>query len=118
MENKYTVDYFIEKFNKTPDKWATAVCINNKGECCAFGQLGNESIAANELNDEGKALVELFSKAFDVRGVAAVYQINDAENPVTRSYGLMNEDHLSDLGSTPKERILTALELIKAGVSV
>ena len=102
MKNKFTVDYFINKFSKIPDKkWITGVWSNN-GKCCVLGHCGERNDGTLSKTRESEALRSLTYEYLWV----APYSINDGF------------DELKMLGDTPKERVLTALELIKAGVSV
>lgn len=110
--NKYTVDYFIDKFSTIPDNQFTlGEYVSKNGTKCALGHCGftnNDDTAV-----EGRQLNNLMTRAFGIGaanisdGAKNIYYFNPS-----RSY------NAKELGSTPKKRILTALELIKAGVSI
>ena len=88
-DTQYTVDYFIEKFEKIPDeKWVVGDFGFN-GTHCAFGHCG--MVNANECTSESKALMSIF-------GNVSIVRTNDG------SIGI---------GNTPKERILNKLKEIK-----
>lgn len=96
MNNKYTVDYFIEKFLNIPDKlWCTKELFNNVGQHCALGHCGTDATYDN-VNYEAKALSDIFSPDF-------VSEVNDGKPKYKR------------LGKTPKERIINALKKINSG---
>lgn len=101
MKSKYTVDYFISKFNAIPANcWTKYNYINILGQRCVHGFCGKTGIADTP---ESTALYDLFFFKLETHPAF----VNDGTCP-----------HARLLGSTPKERILNALELIKAGVSV
>lgn len=92
---KYTVDYFIEKFKRIPeDRWCTGKLKTENESHCALGWCGVTSMA--NLNKESKALVALFSERW-----LSVAGVND---------GWDSRFNLE----TPKERILAALDYIKS----
>lgn len=94
---KYDVNYFINKFSAIPEeRWTVRnYILGNKR--CALGHCGMGIIFTSR---EALALIALFKSKLDVR----VSWVNDGK--------------YASLGRTPKERILNALELIAAGVSV
>lgn len=67
MKNKYTVDYFIKKFEKIPQKeWTVGEYVNDKGKCCALGHCGaklvfdkHSGIEDEYFPEEAEALKEL-----------------------------------------------------------
>jgi hypothetical protein len=102
MENKFTVDYFIKKFEAIPEeKWCTYNRINHHFQRCAHGHcyIGDpdNSIADENINNEEMGLIDLATHLC-LRGFAT---INNGEHP---SYPQ----------PTPKQRILAALYDIKA----
>ena len=98
METKYDVDFFIRKFSKIPARrWICDVYekkVKGVKKCCALGFCYLDKDTGIK---QGEALIRLF----DVVGV------NDNL-----------DDKYSHLGKIPKTRILTALKLIKKGVSL
>jgi hypothetical protein len=93
-EQKYTVDYFIEKFEGIPSaKWCTDAYIDPDGRCCAIGHCGQRR--AFHRTAEAKALANLFSRHI----AYSVPHVNDVE--------YMGKP-------TPKQRVLAALRDIKA----
>lgn len=89
---KYTVDYFIKKFNAIPAKeWCTGKFNNSLGQKCVLGHCGLTDY--RQFSHESTALYDIFSK-----GGLLTIEVND------RKYkGL----------KTPKGRILRALRDIK-----
>jgi len=92
---QYTLEYFIEKFDKIPDEeW----CVDrfeslDHTKKCALGHCGMDS---DWDTDESLAL----------RGILYRYNLPD---PV-----LINDDSTGEYGDTPRERILNVLSLIAA----
>lgn len=111
-KTKYDVDYFIERLSAIPDeKWTCAGLgeeVYGQVKRCVLGHLGAK-VSDGTGSRAAVAFVRLMRSKLDLEGFAA----NDATNP--EDYSGAN---ISNLGDTPKERVLTALELIKAGVSV
>ncbi len=105
----YTVDYFIDKFEKIPEKdWTIGIQQNGYGQRCAFGHCmpielkinGNMSCTGfGDDTEEGIALIRVFRpiKSQDWTSVALVN----------------NGEHLLYRQPTPKQRILAALYDIK-----
>lgn len=92
-KNKYTVDYFINKFTNIPDnKWFIGALTNpkDKDSHCAMGHCIYGS-SYSEFN--------YLCHLFDIGGLY-VAPINDGKNPEYKQ-------------NTPKARILAALEDIK-----
>lgn len=96
MNEKFTVDYFIEKFGAIPDdRWITGN-LHYDGKCCVYGHCGmRNGICGN--TPESRALYELM---LTVDGVYPI-QVNDGKNPRYTQ-------------PTPRARILAALADIKA----
>lgn len=97
--NKYTVKYFIKKFEAIPEnKWTTGVTHNKLGKHCVLGHCGArwEVGEINTETKESQALDELFRNNFN----RLAYRVNDGS------------DDFDKLGDSPKERILNALYLI------
>lgn len=92
---KYTVDYFIKKFELIPEhkwiKWQHKDCFGNG---CALGHCGLDN--NNTITKESAALEFLFLKELE----DSVARINDHLSP------RYNQE-------TPKQRILAALHDIK-----
>ena len=97
----YTVDYFIEKFEKIPpEKWTTGqyVSDNDRECCCALGHCGIRNINGLHVashSPEAMALTKLFNNSL-------VHCINDSA---------------IEYGNTPKERILNKLKEIKSSTN-
>lgn len=90
----YTVDYFIEKFEKIPEeKWITGLYEDINGNHCALGWCG----VKGDANDESAELTRLFWKIDK-----SVIRVND---------GILYAEYQQ---STPKQRILAALRDIKS----
>lgn len=94
MEQKFTVDYFIDKFSKIPEEnWCTGMFTIGSAHC-AYGHCGLGWDTS--FTEESVALADLFIK---IR--ATIINVNDAidYNPYQQP--------------TPKQRILAALYDIK-----
>lgn len=109
MNTQFTVDYFLDKFEKIPeDNWITNKW--NVGDaCCANGHCGVRSALYVRGTDESRALAKLFEiiPASNINGDKflayhwqRVSQVND---------GLIKEYQQP----TAKQRILAALRDIK-----
>jgi len=100
-ETKYTVDYFIAKFERIPeDDWCMHFFVTpDKRHKCAFGHCGirnTESfVRRTYINSEAEALDELFKSC----GMDVITVNNDEDAIFT--------------GGTIKSRILRALQHIK-----
>lgn len=124
-ENQFTVDYFINKFEAIPeDKWLT----NSQGEIeaqgelphCAIGWCKNENglygnsradkntskYAFTAFSAEASALEELFHQ----HGIKSRWDVRNGWNIAD----VNNGDHPRYKQPTPKQRILAALQDIKA----
>lgn len=104
---KYTVDYFLRKFDAIPDdKWAVSV-FTKSGKSCALGHCG---VTLKNNTREGTALSSIFSN-----WCMLVTCVNDGRDHSIVP-GLLGgaRNKPKELGSTPKERIMNALILIKA----
>jgi hypothetical protein len=100
MEKEFTVQYFINKFEKIPeDKWCMYERNSSKGQHCAHGwcSIGSEGFSPQEraLMDIAKANPILLQNC---HGFAP---INNGHNPMYQQ-------------PTPKQRILAALYDIRA----
>lgn len=99
----YDVDYFIKKFTAIPEEdWAVEEFVTKDNKRCVLGHCGVTD-DADVLTVEAIVLSRLIYSNFDVLTV----DINDG-----------NRNDTEYLGNTPKKRILAALELITAGVSI
>ncbi len=113
---KYDVDYFINRLSAIPEEEWTHLGLREKTpegvKCCVLGHLGAKS-SDGAGSEAAKAFCNLMETKLGIEGYAA----NDA---TSENYGLHSKHpaRFNDLGETPKERVLTALELIKAGVSI
>lgn len=91
---KYTIKYFINKFEAITEKdWCVGELTNYKGQHCVLGHLGLNDYGESDPNkwaDEPRNLYEILR----ARGVSII-SINDG-----------NAIHG---GNTPKQRILNAL---------
>lgn len=97
----YNVDYFLNKFDAIPDdQWTTQVYQSSLVNAhCALGHCGETVLSSSVESTTLSRILEMHLDAF-------VIFINDGHSDY------------ADLGDTPKERIMNALILIKAGVSV
>ncbi len=112
MKNKYTVDYFIDFLSAIPEeKWTdngiTSLDENGNMQHCVLGHVGAKVTGPGACK-AAAGLYRLFKRL-----EMYPYEANDAS---TWNYGGSNQYHL--LGDTPKQRVLAALELIKAGVKL
>lgn len=100
----YDVDYFIDKFEKIPDdKWCIGSFDGPYGSHCALGHCGCHD--SNRNTDEANALRNLFE---DSDLIVSAVDVNDDHLYSTRPF--------LD-ASTPKQRILNALQYIKKNIS-
>lgn len=97
------IDKFITKFEAIPDeKWITGDLYNPAtGACCALGHCGVREGSNGNWDITPEAL-ELCRAMFGHEDYEYVYDINDGNN---KDYG----------GTTPKERMLNALNAAKNG---
>lgn len=96
----YTVDYFIDKFEKIPeDRWCVGTFLDDDGRCCVNGHLGTRYNPDNDI----EVLKEMaaFSRLFRLFGIGTAVWVNDRKS-------------VQYPQSTPKQRILAALRDIKA----
>lgn len=101
MSNRiYNIDFFVRKFERIPDELWTVGKFTEGKKHCALGHCG-----ASEYHDdteEANALTWLFQDhGFDVA------RVNDGV-----TWDNIEGMNMSQLGDTPKERILNALSLI------
>jgi len=99
-KQKYTVDYFIDKFSNIYEScWCTFAYTDPYLSHCALGHCGASE--SNPRTPESSALIALFDKVN-----LSVASVNDNDN---------RDDELAYdcFGSTAKERILTVLTNIK-----
>lgn len=67
QETKYTVKYFIEKFESIPSsKWTTQKYITSDGCCCAFGHCGLRDDVGFSKLPEASALCQIFGSSYNV----------------------------------------------------
>ena len=97
---KYTKKYFIDKFQAIPEEKWTEGILSQEGCCCALGHCGVLDLA--KPTEEAKELTHLLlpvTKKYIEPLFAGeiVYYINDS---------------CDELGDTPKQRILNALNLV------
>jgi hypothetical protein len=99
MTTTYDIDYFIAKFSAIPDELWCTWKYTDGAACCALGHCGERASADGKLampTSESTALADILGWA--------VPSIND---------GAHDYDTFSD-NSTPKSRILAALEEAKS----
>lgn len=95
---KYTPEYFIAKFEAIPEeKWCMGK-YRHAGRSCALGHCGARPFSP--WSEEAQALYQLVK---DGTG-NSVTSINDSYH------------YYSDLGDTPKERVINALVYSAAGL--
>ena len=102
MNKKYAAEYFYNKFAAIPDnEWTTEVYFRPEDNAyCALGHCG-----CTDLGDSEESLtLECLFLGSDL--FVSVPSINDGT------------EGTSDLGDTPKERILNALTLISAELDI
>lgn len=113
--SKYNAEYFINKFSKIPNSsWTdNGEYSNQDGSKCALGLCGANYTSNTK---EGTALHLLFIRKLG----AYVSNINDGGPPCGMIYNnfCVPKEKALLLGKTPKQRVLTALELIAAGISI
>lgn len=107
---EYTVDYFINKFEKIPeDKWITGMIGLNSIENspkCALGHCGIDESFLNETKDS-KALKEIFSNTSFTSSISPIRGGTDC-------IWKINDGYIKEYQQeTPKQRILAALYDIK-----
>lgn len=105
----YDVDYFLNKFDAIPDEMWCCGGFSWGGKMCALGHCGVTHYSS-PITPESLALARLFNENLGVD----VARVNDANSELLYN----NLSKLVELGDTPKERIISALILIKAGASV
>jgi len=99
---KYTKQYFIDKFQAIPEEFWIKGNLNITGEChCALGHCGVYNLT--ELNEEANALSNLLKPVYNSQGM---FERTRAEVV----FGI--NDYCDNLGYTPKQRILNALNLV------
>jgi hypothetical protein len=98
----YTIDYYIQKFERIPDdQWTTEAFIDNVGRCCALGHCGDR----DNVQDSPEAMA--FSRLCHGDGI--IIGVNDGNVNYTEwiaRYDLPSLDH-------PKARILQFLNWLK-----
>jgi hypothetical protein len=98
MKKTFDCRYFLEKFFKIPEnKWTVGQYEDAQGKKCALGHCGE---GAREITKESLELDKLFMRPEFIYVTA----VNDG--------GYEN----TELGDTPKERILNALIMIESGI--
>lgn len=96
MTNRYTVDYFINKFKAIPrNRWCTGSLVDTEGRRCALGHC--QIRMGTPIGREASALIKLMSGYYRV-----------GHNPVAQ----INDDTTSKW-KHPRTRILMALKKIK-----
>ena len=107
---QYTVDYFIKKFEAIPETLWCVENIEKDGRHCALGHCGGWPHESKESTALAKVLVKYYELTSldlpknhrdEIDYAEVVYNINDFDSM------------FSDLGATPKQRILAALYDIK-----
>lgn len=95
-EQKFDLEYFIDKFEAIPeDQWTTGEYINDDGCKCAYGHCGLRGSVSD--TKESYALFNLDCNAKD-----SITCVNDNYN---NSY--------IHLGSTPKQRVVNYLKSLR-----
>lgn len=111
MENKYTVDYFIKKFEAIPeDKWAVQHLVTSSGARCAMGHCGGHVNESEESASLAKLLSNLTGALPDQD--ISIYAINDGLDTIRLGYHFENK-YTSKKIRGAKQRILAALYDIK-----
>jgi hypothetical protein len=102
---KYDAAYFIKKFKAIPDMlWVIGSFKNCNGACCALGHCGvREFSTFDTTSEEAKCLIRLFSLKDEKLGLVSLSRIATINDGVFNTF----------IGSTPKMRVLSALESIK-----
>lgn len=111
MRSRYTVDYFIKKFEAIPDaNWIVDTYYDWKTEaCCVLGHCGVRLIGQTlKKSEEADVLWKIFR---DV-GLHPT-NVNDCYGQIVKDGVIINVPPRV-IFNTPKARILAALEYIKA----
>lgn len=110
-ENKFTVDYFIKKFEAIPeDEWAVQHLETPDGARCAMGHCGGHVNQSKESASLAKLLSNLTGASPD-RDIS-IYAINDGLDTIRLGYHFENK-YTSKKIKGAKQRILAALYDIK-----
>lgn len=110
MKEKFTIEYFLEKFQNIPAHEIGFGHIKEKDilHHCGMSDLDHQHM---DMNDECTALAEHLHVLFPdktVPDVACIYEINDATN-------YSNDQLQSQLsGMIPKERIIYSLQMVQS----
>lgn len=109
LMEKYTVDYFIKKFNKIPAKEIGTLQLSNH---CALWHCGVRlrSDLSYSTTDESTALIRLFSGS-NSKDWRAVYRVNDGLG--VKYIGLYKNIPFADRKFKAKERLLDKLKELK-----
>jgi hypothetical protein len=103
MKPKYTAEYFYNKFLSIPDeKWCVGVLTDELGRHCAIGHCQDRRIPPVRASKKQIALMEI------LHGKASL--VNDGDDKY------FTDIFPSQLGDTPKERILNAIVLYSSGI--
>lgn len=109
---EYSVQYFRKKFEAIPEEqFCVGAYENLIGQKCVMGHCG---VTVSNDSSEARTLHELFKLKL---GTIPSY-VNDAFPHPSLNGSFLCPMEVTELGDTPRERILTALELIEAGVSI
>lgn len=100
METSHDLDYYIQFFSAIDEnKWTTGTFIDDKGNCCGLGHLGEREDAIKREE------IMRFREVLELHGSSdyAFTGINDG------AYEFLN------LGDTPKERVINYLKQLRDG---
>ena len=109
---KLNARYFIRKFEAIPTNRWTVNRFNVHNRSCALGHCGMSDNNAD--TPESKALQILFREVGLT--VTGVNDSNQGGLPTMLPISSNDKTYSTDLGDTPKERIINALVLIETGL--
>ena len=105
MASRYTADFFIKKFRKTPEKRWIMDEMHKGPAHCALGHCS----PGEEVSPMGRRLESLFDNWLN----RSVPDVNDSRKTSIEvyDYGMGKAFYIK--GKSPRQRILSALRLIK-----
>lgn len=109
---KYTVDYFINKFEAIPEERWTECYFSDGSKCCANGHCGIRS--SNQSTEEALTLREVFKNLFVTVASGEKFWEPAYQDGFSLVAANVNDGRTAQYQQpTPKQRILAALYDIK-----